>query len=294
MSSPSSWTPGSAWTVDPDDPRAPPEDVWDALSPAERKRIVDSLPSEFPYSEAQPPEGDAHFKAKTATREVLDGYFARVGRRVYLACELPIYYPGESHFAPDVLAVLDVATHEREKWVVKDEGKGLDLVVEVLVSGRRRKDLEENVARYARLGIAEYFVFDRARLRLHGYRLPQPTARVYQPIVPQGGFYASRVLGLDLRIEGTRLRFFHGAAAIPDANELIASLEKMIDEVEPRIAAAEEQARAAEEHTRVAEEHTRAADERADEEARLRVEAERRLADALAEIARLEAERSRS
>jgi hypothetical protein len=94
MSSPSSWTPGSAWTVDPDDPRAPPEDVWDALSPAERKRIVDSLPSEFPYSEAQPPEGDAHFKAKTATREVLDGYFARVGRRVYLACELP-NWPGE-------------------------------------------------------------------------------------------------------------------------------------------------------------------------------------------------------
>lgn len=280
MSSPSSWTPGSAWTVDPDDPRAPPEDVWDALSPAERKRVVDSLPSEFPCSEAQPPEGDAHFKAKTATREVLDGYFARVGRRVYVACELPIYYPGESHFAPDVLAVVDVATHEREKWVVNDEGKGLDLAVEVLVSGRRRKDLEDNVARYARLGIAEYFVFDRARLRLHGYRLPQPTARVYQPIVPQGGFYASRVLGLDLRIEGTRLRFFHGAAAIPDANELIASLEKMIDEVEPRIAAAEEQARVAE--------------MRADDEARLRAEAERRLADALAEIARLEAERSRS
>ena len=280
MSSPSSWTPGSAWTVDPDDPRAPPEDVWDALSPTERKRVVDSLPSEFPCSEAQPPEGDAHFKAKTATREVLDGYFARVGRRVYLACELPIYYPGESHFAPDVLAVVDVATHEREKWVVKDEGKGLDLAVEVLVSGRGRKDLEDNVARCARLGIAEYFVFDRARLRLHGYRLPQPTARVYQPIVPQGGFYASRVLGLDLRIEGTRLRFFHGAAAIPDANELIASLEKMIDEVEPRIAAAEEQARVAE--------------MRADDEARLRAEAERRLADALAEIARLEAERSRS
>jgi hypothetical protein len=149
MSSPSSRIPASVWTVDPEDPRAPPEEVWDALSPAERKHIIDSLPSEFPYSDAQPPEGDAHFKAKTSTRDVLDGFFARVGRRVYVACELPVYYPGERHFAPDVLAVVDVATHEREKWIVKDEGKGLDLAIEVLVSGRRRKDLEENVERYA-------------------------------------------------------------------------------------------------------------------------------------------------
>lgn len=286
--------PASAWTVDPDDPRAPPEDVWEALSPAERKRVVDSLPSEFPYEESLLPEGDAHFKAKTSTREVLDGYFARVGRRVYTACELPVYYPGERHFAPDVLAVVDVATHEREKWVVKDEKKGLDLAIEVLVSGRRRKDLEDNVERYARLGISEYFVFDRGRLRLHSYRLPGPGARAYQPILPQGGRFASRVLGLELRLEGTRLRFFHGAAAIPDANELITSLEKMVDDVELRVTAAEEQARVAEEQARTSYERARTAEERAEEEARLRAEAERRLAEALEEIARLQAERSRN
>ena len=279
MSSPSSRMPAPVWTVDPTDPRAPPEKIWDALSPAERKQIVDSLPSEFPYSDAQPPEGDAHFKAKTATRDVLDGFFARVGRRVYLACELPVYYPGERYFAPDVFAVVDVPTHERKTWVVKDEGKGLDLAIEVLVSGKRRKDLEDNVERYARLGIAEYFIFDRGRLRLHGYRLADPGARSYQPILPQGGRFASRVLGLELRIEGTKLRFFHGAAAIPDANELISSLEKMVDDVELRVAAAEEQARAA-------EEQARAADERAED-------AERRLAEALAELERLKADRSR-
>ena len=117
-------------------------------------------------------------------------------------------------------------------------------------------------------------------MRLHGYRLPQPGVRVYQPILPQGGLHASRVLGLDLRLEGTRLRFFHGAAAIPDANELISSLERMIDDVELRVTVAEDQARAAE--------------ERADQEARLRAEAERRLAEALEELERLKSERSRS
>ena len=32
--------PGPLWTIDPDDPRAPPDDIWDAMSPAERKRIL--------------------------------------------------------------------------------------------------------------------------------------------------------------------------------------------------------------------------------------------------------------
>jgi len=240
-------------------------DVWDALSPAERKRIVDSLPSEFPASEAQPPEGDAHFNAKVAARDVLGSYFGRGGRRVYLACELPVYYPGEKMFAPDLLAVLDVDPHERQTWAVADERRGLDFALEVLVSGNRRKDLTGNVERHARLGIPEYFVFDRARLRLHGYRLSAPGVNVYQPVLAQGGHYHSGVLGLDLRIEGERLRFFAGRAPLPEAKELIASLERLVDTVEQRLEAAEARAE----------------------------EAERRLAEVLAENERLKAERRR-
>lgn len=279
--------PASAWRVDPDDPRAPPEEIWNALSPAERKHVVDSLPSEFDFCEAQPPEGDPHFNAKMGAREVLGGFFARVGRPVYLACEMATYYPGEPLFAPDVFAVLDVALHERMSWVVQEEGKGLDLALEIVVAGHRRKDLEKNVERYARLGIAEYFVFDRGRLRLHGYRLPEPGARVYQPILPQGGRYASRVLGLDLCLDETRLRFFSGTAAVLDAGELITSLEKMVGDRELRLTAAEERA---DEEARLRAEEGRLRVE----EGRLRVEAERRLAEALAEIERLKADRSRS
>jgi Uma2 family endonuclease len=72
-----------------------------------------------------------------------------------------------------VLAVLDVPQpedDERMAWVVADEGKGLDLVLEVLHHADRNKDLVENVERYARLGIPEYFVYDRARQRIHGHR----------------------------------------------------------------------------------------------------------------------------
>jgi Uma2 family endonuclease len=267
------------YRVDPDDPRAPPQEVWDHLSPEERRQVLASLPSEFPLSEAEPPEGDPHFNAKARTRAVLGSHFARVGRRVYLACELPVYYPNEQMFAPDVIAVLDVETHERDHWTVSAEGKGLDLAIEVLYRGRAQKDLEENVERYARLGIAEYFVFDRRRLRLTGYRLPGPEAsgrkdkrRGYQPIVPQGGMYASHVLGLDLRIDGTLLRCYYSAAPLPEADELIASLQTRLDSIEARAQAAEERAEQAE---------------------RQREEAERRLAEALAEIERLKAEQKK-
>src|SRR5206468_6940193 len=62
-----------------------------------------------------------------------------------------------------------------------DEGKGLDFVLEVLHRGDRKKDLVENVERYARLRIPEYFIYDRARQQINGYRLAG--AKRYQRIV---------------------------------------------------------------------------------------------------------------
>ncbi len=266
-----------SYRVDPDDPRAPPQELWERLTPEERARIVDSLPSEFPVSEANPPEGDPHFEAKVRAREVLGGYFSRIGRKVYLGCELPVYYPGERMFAPDVIAVMDVEPHSRMRWVVDAEGKGLDLALEVHVAGERRKDLEKNVERFARLGIREYFLFDRGRLKLTGWRLVGEGRRVYQPILPQQGFYTSEVLGLELQLEGERLRFFHGRAPLPEADEMIATLERMVGEAEAH--RTEEAQLRAELEQRLAQESLR------------REESERKLAEALAELERLRAGR---
>jgi hypothetical protein len=262
------------YRVDPDDPRAPPQELWDRMTPGERARVVASLPSEFPPSESAPPEGDPHFEAKVRTREVLGGFFSRIGRKVYLACELPIYYPGEPMFAPDVIAVMDVETHSRMRWVVSAEGKGIDVALEVHVAGERRKDLEKNVERYARLGIREYFLFDRGRLHLLGWRLDEER-RTYRPILPQHGFYPSEVLGLELQLEGERLRFYIGRAPLPEADELIATLEQMVEGVEQRRTELEQQ---------LAEEARLRT-----EETQRREEAERRLAEALAELERLRA-----
>ncbi len=275
------------YVVDDDDPRAPPHDVWVAMTERERRIQLEALPSEFPVSEAAPPEGDPHFGAVVEAREVLRSHFGRTGGRVYIGNDLPVYYPGARMFAPDVIAVRDVETHEREHWTVSAEGKGLDLALEILWSGRRTKDLRDNVVRYAKLGILEYFVFDKRKRALQGYRLPGKSARAYERIVPQGGCYASRVLGLDLSLEGDRLRFLSGLAPLPNAAERAARLDALLDAMtEDRDAEAkraEEEAERAEEEAKRAEEEAK----RAEEEAKRADAAEQRLVEALTEVERL-------
>jgi hypothetical protein len=165
-------------------------------------------------------------------------HFKTIGRAVYLAEELTVLYPNEKPFAPDILAVLDVESSddddERMSWVVADEGKGIDLALEVLDRGNRNKDLVNNVERYARLGITEYFVYDRNRQRVHGFRLVTPTAARYQPIVPQLGHYRSGVLGLDLAVIDNNLRFLAGEAALPLSADLIGRLQGMVMSLEAK------------------------------------------------------------
>jgi Uma2 family endonuclease len=210
--------------------------------------VLASLPSEIPR--AEPPEGDAHRLGKSRALEALGEYYRTLRRRVYLSAELPVYYPDEPMFAPDLLAVVDVDVHERQSWVPDHEGKGLDFVLEINVSGNRKKDFEDNVARYARLQIPEYFAFDVPRARLVGWRLEGARARAYEPIVPQAGRWASRVLDLNLSIEEGQLRFLDGNAPLLDAREQISRLSAMLDDALRR---AEDAACRADDATREAE-----------------------------------------
>jgi Uma2 family endonuclease len=260
-------------------PMAPSVEEWEALSPAERAAVAAALPGEVTDAEMTLPEGERHFKAKTRALDALRSYFTRQRRRIYLAAEMPTYYPAEPRFAPDLFAVLDADDVEHDKWVVSAEGKGLDWVLEVHVGGDRKKDAERNVARYARLGISEYFLYDRARNQLAAHRLASPDARTYTPIVPNHGLYESRVLGLDVQVDTDRLRFYAGTALLLESDELIARLQAMCDDAQRR----------REEETRLRED----AEQRREEETRLREEADRRRDDAEQEVARLRAELER-
>ncbi|HEX5753048.1 MAG TPA: Uma2 family endonuclease [Archangium sp.] len=247
-------------------PRAPSREEWARMNEAERARVVEELPGEVTWDEMAMPEGDLHSQAKIGALLALKEYFSRQRRRVYVGSELPVYYPAERRFAPDLVVVLDAEAHPRSKWVVSHEGKGLDWVLEVHVGGDRKKDAEYNVERYARVAIPEYFIFDRARQRLYGYRLPSPEAREYVPIVSEGGRFSSEVLGLELQVEEGRLRFWAGSALLLEYEELIDRLRETVEGLERR---ADEDAR------------------QLAEETRRREELERRLTEARAELERL-------
>jgi hypothetical protein len=281
-------------------PRAPTQEEWDRMSPEERAEVVESLPSEYPLEQWAKvfglPEGDRHFGPMVQARFVLRDYFARTKTRVYVGTDLAVYYPGEHVFSPDVMVVKDVEGHDRERWVVSAEGKGLDWVLEVHVSGDRKKDAVRNVGLYARLRIPEYFIYDRPRERLDGFRLPSPEATSYQPMESHGGRYDSAVLGLTLGIRDGRLRFWAGNEELPDHEELVSRLEAATRRCEEESQRREEETRRREEETRRREEETRRREEetrrreeetrRREEETRRREEAERRLAAIQAELER--------
>lgn len=266
-------------------PRAPSEALWNAMSPAERRAVVDALPAAMTEQELQPSEGDAHFDAKSEGRDTLRTYFSRAGKPIYVAAELTTYYPDEERFSPDLCAVCDVPLRPREKWVVSDEGKGLDWVLEVLVRGDRHKDLELNRVRYARLRIPEYFVFDRRHGVLRGWRLADPMIGIYQPIVPQHGVFHSSVLGLELTVEDRRLRFRQGSALVLAPKELLERLEDHVTDLVVGMEEAERRAADAEQRAVDAEARAETAERRAEEE---RTRAESALQRALALEAELE------
>jgi Uma2 family endonuclease len=245
---------------------APTEEAWRAMSLPEREALLVRILDALSDPAAAMSEGRRHKKAKTRTIDALGLHFGVIGRAVYLAEEMAVLYPGEPVFTPDVLAVVGVVEPDddpRMAWVVADEGKGLDLVIEVLHQGSRSKDLIDNVERYARLGIPEYFVYDRLRQHIYGYRLTDERSRHYQRIAPQLGRYASSVLGLDLAIVEGSLRFFYGIAELPGTSDLIGRLNGMVAALEERAGEAQAQIQEAEEQAMRAQEQATQAREQA-------------------------------
>ncbi|WNG53842.1 Uma2 family endonuclease [Archangium gephyra] len=268
-------------------PRAPSREEWARMSEVERARVVEELPGEVTWDEMAMPEGDLHSQAKMGALQALKGYFSRQQRRVYVGSELPVYYPAERRFAPDLVVVLDAEAHPRSKWVVSHEGKGLDWVLEVHVGGDRKKDAEYNVERYARVRIPEYFIYDRARQRLYGYRLPSPEAREYVPIASEGGRFSSEVLGLELQVEEGRLRFWAGSALLLEYEELIDRMRETMKGLQQRADADARQLEESEQLRQETEQRLAEETRRREEETQRREELDQRLAEARAELERL-------
>ena len=249
-------------------PIAPSVDAWNALDIDAQDRLVESMMdalSEWELTLA--PEGTRHDSAQRDAMDRFGRHFDQTKRGVFLAANLMVHYPDERPFAPDLIAVLDVPLHHRNSWGVAREGKGPDFALELLFSGDRKKDLGRNVAWFARLGIAEYFVFDGGRRNLYGWHLPEDGSSKYLPIVPQAGQWHSAVLGLDLTIVGGQLKLFKDGAPVLATAEQAALWSQMLDETQSALAV--ETKRAEDEGQRAEYEAERAARESARADATL-------------------------
>jgi Uma2 family endonuclease len=166
---------------------------------------------EYPTSDGKPmAETDLHRDLMLELIETLKDYFA-AHPTVYVSGNMLLFYERgnkRKHVAPDVFVVRGVEKRRRDNYLVWQEGKGPDLIIELTSKTTRREDQQKKLALYRDvLKVPEYFLFDPYEDYLkppfQGYRLVEGQ---YVPIEPVAGRLPGAVLGLHLERSGTALR----------------------------------------------------------------------------------------
>lgn len=224
----------------------------------------------YPSSDGLPmAESDFQRKPLTYAVEALSIHFQACAD-VYVSGNLFIYYEEgnpQAVVAPDVFVVMGAEKRDRSSYLLWQEPKAPDFVMEITSRSTRSEDQGVKRGVYAFLGVREYFQYDPTgdylAPQLMGFGL---VGENYQPLpattLPDGTLSLhSAVLGLDLRLAHGRLRFYD-----PTTRQTLLTHGE-----------AESAWREAEEGRRAAEARAQAAEARAAElEARLRaLQAER-------------------
>jgi len=161
----------------------------------------------------------------------------------YVSGNMMMYYvPGDKykHVSPDVFVTRGISRDKtRDYYLVWEEGKAPDLVLEITSKSTRREDLKVKHALYRDvLKVVEYFLFDpRAEYLkppLQGYRL---TENQYVRITPVDGRLPSETLSLALEAHGNELRFFDPAIGqwLPTKDEKLARVEAQNEQLRREI-----------------------------------------------------------
>jgi Uma2 family endonuclease len=168
--------------------------------------------NDYPTSDGKPMgETDWHRKLMNILIETLEAFFA--GQRVYVSGNLLLFYePGNRrrHVSPDVFVVRGVDNHLRDNYLLWEERRGPQVVIEVTSASTAQEDQTTKRALYRdTLGVREYFLFDPygewLDPPLQGFRLRKG---MYQPIRSRHGRLVSSVLKLHLEGDGEMLRLW--------------------------------------------------------------------------------------
>lgn len=174
-----------------------------------RSRVTFQPPVHYPESDGKPiGETDTHIDLLIYLREALSDYF-RDDPNVYVAGNLFLYYEEgdpKQVVSPDVFVVKGVPKQDRRIYKLWEEGEAPDVVFELTSQSTRKEDWGPKKGIYEMLGVQEYFIFDPLtdylEPRLVGFRLSDWGYRRIEDTAP----LKSQVLGLELHVEGERLR----------------------------------------------------------------------------------------
>jgi Uma2 family endonuclease len=167
----------------------------------------------YPTSDGKPmAETDRHLNLMLALIATLRYHFA-AQPRVYASGNLLLFYERGNrrrHVSPDVFVVRGVPKRERLNYLLWEERRGPQFVIELTSSSTRNEDLTTKYALYRdTLRVREYFLFDPfgdyLDPQLQGHRLRQGQ---YRPVRAVAGRLPSQVLGLHLEAHGDQLRLF--------------------------------------------------------------------------------------
>ena len=252
---------------------------------------------EIYYPEGPPmPEGDLQTKRRMELVWALRSWFdGRGDAGAWVCCDINVYYrkgDRKAVVAPDVAVAFGVdtaAVNGKNTYRVWDAGAAPCFALEIASPNTLKVDLQNKPAKYAELGVAEYWRLDPTGGDLLDPPLQGETRHSgrWTPIkvTPDaaGGLRGrSNVLGLDLCWQPPKLRLWDitEQAWLPDSDDIGA---RLAEETTARTAA---EARATKEATArtAAEARAAAAEARATEEAAARTAAEAELAELQAHL----------
>ena len=133
--------------------------------------------------------------------------------QVYVSGDnLVFYQKGDKrkHVSPDVYFVRGVEKKERRNYLVWEEGRAPEVVIELTSKTTHQDDTGKKMELYRDvLKVREYFLFDAEdsvlQPRFQGFRLWRGR---YRPIKPVMGRLPSQLLGLHLEADGKMLRLW--------------------------------------------------------------------------------------
>jgi Uma2 family endonuclease len=248
------------------------------MTPAELEAFGIELPpteDELPCDDGMPMETQRHALQMQLLIDPLrlswaDRMDAYVGGNMFIYFSLE-QVRHQDFRGPDFFAVLGVPKRERKSWVVWQEGKGPDVVIELLSESTAAQDKGEKKDIYQdRLRVPEYFWFDPFTAEWAGFILHNGG---YEPLTEDGeGRLISQCLELALvrwdgvyqDVEARWLRWVTlEGALLPTPQEVATETQRQAAEAQQQAAEAQQQAAEAQQQAAEAQQQAVAAHDQA-------------------------------